>query len=105
MLEGTIILIFYWMIGIWLVGGFCTLFLNYNPSVANKFTYVSSMIGSLLGIIVAILSFTYNAPITLFSWTIAQNIEFTFSLDYLSAFFLLIISGIAFIISIYAPSY
>lgn len=104
-MEETVTLLVYWMAGIWLIGGFGAILIRQQPSLTNKFTYVASMIGALFGVIIAFITFTSQTSLQLFHWTVVQTIEFSFSLDYLSAFFLLIISVIAFIVSLYAPSY
>lgn len=93
------------MISSWIIGGVGATFLVKRRKASNQFAYFGGLVGSLFGIILAISTILFNSTEQFQLWSVTSIFNFKFSIDALSGFFLFLITAIAFIVSIYAPSY
>lgn len=88
-----------------LLGGFGAMAMNRNPRLANFVAHVGGGLGGLAGAIAAIGVLLYQKPISVSAWHVVSEIDLSFRVDSLSAFFLLIISVLAIVVSIYSTGY
>jgi len=80
--------------------------LSYNKErLANIFSSTFAILGSITGIISAVLVLIYNQSFSINTPSSFPILSYTFKVDYLSAFFVLIISVIALFASIYGYGY
>lgn len=93
------------MIVAWIIGGFGAIFNRRHPRLTNLVTYISASVGSMFGIITALFFFITSNPFFTPKWQVTQHISFHFAIDELSAFFLLLISVVGLVVSIFSPSY
>lgn len=104
-MDTYVLLSFYSMIVALFIGGFGTVMSRRYPHITNRISYIFASIGSLFGIITALLSLMKIETLFILNWQMTAHISFRFAIDELSAFFLLLISVIGFIVSIYSPAY
>jgi len=89
----------------WTVGGVGAIFFRKRSTVQKYFPYVIVFIGSLLGFSAALFIFINDTNVSFNLWSVTPFLQFTYSLNVLTAFFLIIISILAAVVSIYAPQY
>lgn len=88
-----------------LFGAISGIALGKKEEWANCISHSSSFIGGLLGAGAALLILLTNHPISITAWTIVSDVVLRFRVDGLSAFFLLVISASAAVVSIYSIGY
>lgn len=104
-MDTYVLISFYSMIVALFIGGVGSVISRRHPHITNRISYIFASIGSLFGILTALLSFYKQEFYLILDWHMTAHISFQFAIDELSAFFLLLISVIGFIVSIYSPSY
>lgn len=93
------------MLVFWVLGGISGLFLRKKPTALLQVHYVGAMIGSIFGIVLSLYLIVQSKSLSIALWSVTPHLSFRFSLDSLSAFFLLLITLIALFVSIYSPKY
>lgn len=89
----------------WTAGVVGAIFCGQKRTIAHTISYTAAFTGSLFGVLTAIAIFIRGSNLHVQLWSIVPNLHFSFNVDMLSAFFLLIISLSSLIVSIYSPSY
>jgi len=89
----------------YLLGGLAAVIFSSNQKAANLLAHVSALMGGVFGAAAALRVLATEEPVTLTVWEIAKNVPFTFQVDSLSAFFLLIISLLTAAVSVYSIGY
>lgn len=104
--ESAVIYIFFTSILILISGSAATLLFSSNKSASRYIAYISSIIVSLLGISVSLFKLLNSgAPLWFELKTNFDFLSVNFYIDNLSAFFILIISILTFVVSIYSFGY
>src|SRR5690625_4653619 len=96
---------FYSTIMLWLLSGAASLFIQRKHKLFPWIIYIFASLGSLLGIVTALIHFNTSNKLQVLTWHVTNYISFHFTIDELSAFFILLICLIGFIVAIYSPSY
>lgn len=89
----------------WTSGGVGAIFLRKRLVLQKYFPYFTTLIGSLSGLIAGIVIFNNKSIFTFTLWSATSFLEFSYSIDVLTAFFLIIITLVAMVVSIYTPEY
>lgn len=98
-------ILFFTTILIYLIGAGGTIVLRKRKAIANYWAYYSAMLASIFGVTLSLYAFSFGGSSIVFQWTLIHHIEFMFSIDLLSTFFLFILFSIGLIVSLYAPKY
>ena len=89
----------------WTIGGVGAIFFRKRSVIQKYFPYVTAFIGSFFGLSAALLIFINETHFSFYIWEVTPYLSFTYSIDLLAAFFLIIITFIAAVVSIYTPQY
>src|SRR5690625_5587472 len=89
----------------WTSGGVGAIFLRKRSFLQKYFPYFTTLVGSLSGLIAGVLIFKNKIESSFTLWSATAHFQFTYSIDLLTAFFLIIITLIAAVVSLYAPEY
>ena len=76
-----------------------------QPRAANWTAHLFSLLGGTCGMLTALSVLTGKTTVAVSLWQIVNGVHFSFRIDSLSAFFLLIISIVAMAVAIYATGY
>ncbi len=102
----TIEINFFILIALYVCGAVGALLFRKNDQIANWWSGIMAIIGSLWGIVFAINSFLhYSKNIFTYDYSVFPLLNLSFHIDQLSAFFIFIISLIALFCSIYGIDY
>lgn len=90
---------------IYLLSGLSAVIANRKPRAANWISHSGSLLGGMVGTAVAIQVLLSGKSFSFSLWTIISDVNLSFRVDPLSAFFLLIISVLSVAVSIYSIGY
>ncbi|GAX89840.1 hydrogenase 4 subunit B [Effusibacillus lacus] len=88
-----------------LLGGFGAIAASRNPRIANFVAHSGAFLGGLAGAFAAIRVLLHQNTISISAWHVVSDVAFTFRVDSLSAFFLLVLSVLSVAVSLYSTGY
>lgn len=88
-----------------LSGGFGAVAAHRNPKAANFVSHLGGFLGGLAGAFAAIRVLVFQKTVSVSAWHVVPDVVLTFRVDSLSAFFLLIISVLSAVVSLYSTGY
>lgn len=103
--ENWIFFLFVVMLGVYCCGSLTVFVSAREPKVANWIAHGFSLVGGICGVVVALSLLWQKSTFSISLWSIGNGLDFSLRLDSLSAFFLLVISLLAAVVSIYATGY
>ena len=103
--EQGIVWLFAVMLGLYVCGTLTVFVSAGQPRAANWLSHGFSFCGGVCGVAVALLLLWKKSTLSLSLWQIAGGLNLSLRLDSLAAFFLLVISLLAAVVSIYATGY
>jgi len=103
--ENMIVLLFAVMLGLYGCGSLTVFVSPGQPRAANWLAHGFSFCGGVCGVAVALSLLWCKSAISFSLWPIVNGLNLSIRLDSLSAFFLLVISLLAAVVSVYATGY